>query len=67
VQGAGRTADEKLEGLRKRIRREMNAAERKEDREFERRLEAFTRAVAEVLAADDAKEAQKVIERLMAL
>jgi hypothetical protein len=64
---AKRILYEKVEEFRTRIRREMNAEERKENQKFERTLEAFTRAVGEVLAVDDAKDAQKVIERLMAL
>jgi hypothetical protein len=56
---AKRLAYEKVEATRTKIHRELNIVELKKGREFERTLEAFTRAVAEVLAADDAKEPRK--------
>jgi hypothetical protein len=46
---------------------EVRKLERAESDKLDEQLRAFTQATAEVLAADDAKDAQKIIERLMAL
>jgi hypothetical protein len=63
---AKRAAESRVEEVESKVGREISAAAQAEHRRFEVELGVFTSSTARVLALDDAKEAQKVIEGLIA-
>ena len=60
-------ARQDVRDIEAKIDAELRKGLRAENAKIEKELEVFTLATAEVLALEDAKDAQKVIERLSAL